>query len=381
LQQDAGWNRIKHRLQLMFQSLGKKNNSPVSSISRERSASEREADDRRIQVMLRGVKDYALFIVDSKGNIATWNEGAESLYCYKEHEILGRSLATLFLDRTEGEQQFEIGKSLGRAESEGWRVRSDGSRFWAVCILTAVMNSDGTMHGFVNITRDRSERHKADEALRHMHAQMEAQADRIAHALHDESGQLLVMVRIALDELASGLPVGSAPKVKKIVDQLDLIESRLRDFSHELSPTVVDNLGFEGALQSLTESYSRRTHIAIDCDCKGLDGLPSHVKVALYRITQEALTNIWRHAKATRVTVNFSNDSHAVKGLIRDNGAGFDVGKVRAIANGGLGLAGIEARIRLLAGSFAIESEPGRGSQLLLTVPLAKKHVYQDLAS
>jgi PAS domain S-box-containing protein len=377
----SGWYEINRSLQQMFHFFSGTITRSFSGATKERSPSQRDADEQRLHVMLRVVKDYAIFVVDSAGDIATWNEGAQALYCYRESEILGRSLASVFFDMKEGESLLRVARLTGRAETEGWCVRKDGSRFWAACILTAVLNADGSLNGFVNITRDRTERRKADEALRHMHAEVEGQAERIAHALHDDSGQLLALVRIALDDLASEMPSSAKPKVKKIVDQLDQIESRLREFSHELSPTVVDNLGFEGAVRALVDSFSRRTKIATELHCKALDNLSSAMKISLYRIAQEALTNIWRHAKATRVTIEFLCDGKVLTGVIRDNGVGFDVGSVRAKAGGGLGLAGIEARISLLLGSFSIASEPGRGSELSLTVPVAREHVYQDLVS
>jgi signal transduction histidine kinase len=209
----------------------------------------------------------------------------------------------------------------------------------------------------------------------------EEQIQRIAQTLHDESGQLLASVYIALDELTRDLPESAVP-VKRIEDLLNRIEIQLRDLSHELCPTILDDLGFEAALKSLADGVSRRTHIAVEIHCENLDRLSPDLELALYRIAQEALTNIMRHSKATRAVILLREEGDVLKGTIHDNGIGFDIRRVRGkTGRRGLGLSGIEGRINALQGTFSIESDPGYGTKLLFTMPLARKDVYQDLAS
>src|SRR3954453_5570416 len=117
-----------------------------------------------------GVRDYAIFMLDPGGYIRTWNAGAENLKGYTAEEIIGRHFSTFYTqpdrDRDHPAEELEIAAREGRYEEEGWRVRKDGTTFWASVTITAVRQEDGTLSGFAKVTRDLTERKRADEALR-----------------------------------------------------------------------------------------------------------------------------------------------------------------------------------------------------------------------
>lgn len=130
-----------------------------------------ELSEKRFRLMIAGVKDYAIFMLDPEGHIATWNEGAERLKGYKANEIIGSHFSRFYthedMARNHPQAELELAVKNGKYEEEGWRVKKDGTRFWASVLITAIRDSDGDLLGFSKVTRDLTERKKAEEQLRH----------------------------------------------------------------------------------------------------------------------------------------------------------------------------------------------------------------------
>ncbi len=199
---------------------------------------------------------------------------------------------------------------------------------------------------------------------------LEQQARRIGRQLHDESGQLLASVYIALDEVAHQLSPDARMRLQGIKGLLDRVEENLRSLSRELCPVVLDELGLVPALEIMGETMSQRTGIRIDLDCPKYLSFPRPLETALYRIIQESLTNVARHAKASRVSIRLRPNGQCLDGCVRDNGVGFDMAaalnrKVQA----GLGLVSIRSRLEAVGGKLWIRTRPGRGTELHFTVP------------
>jgi signal transduction histidine kinase len=208
-------------------------------------------------------------------------------------------------------------------------------------------------------------------ALRHLNEMLELEVKRIAHALHDEAGQLLIAVHLALADLDRDLPVlfhGRVAHVKVLLDQID---EQLRRLSHELRPTILDDLGLVPAIEFLAEGVSKRTNQTISIHASLKDRLPTTVEIALYRIVQEALTNAAKHSRARNVHIQVDRSGGQVRCSIRDDGTGFDVPAVLARrGDSSLGLLGMRERINALGGDLQIQSSPGRGTSLLINAPL-----------
>jgi signal transduction histidine kinase len=212
---------------------------------------------------------------------------------------------------------------------------------------------------------------EANIALRHLNERLEEEAKRIAHALHDEAGQLLASVHLALEEVARELPPPAGDRLQKVRGLLDQIEVQLRRLSHELRPTILDDLGLLPALEFLATGISARTRVPISVEGSSEKRLPHVIETALYRIVQEALTNVTKHAQATRVTVGLQREDQMVRCSIRDDGIGCDPAVVLAPrVERGLGFVGIQERLNSLGGKLQIVSFPGRGTELLITIPM-----------
>jgi signal transduction histidine kinase len=209
---------------------------------------------------------------------------------------------------------------------------------------------------------------EAHEALRHLNEVLEEEARRIAHSLHDEAGQLLATVHLALEGVAADLPA-ARPRLREVTDLLRQIEDHLRRLSHELRPTILDDLGLVPALDFLAQGVGARTGLTITVESALEKRLPAGVETALYRVVQEALTNATRHARANRVQVRLAPEGRKVHCSISDDGKGFDLAEVEERrGERGLGLGGIRERLRAVNGTCAIHTAPGRGTELHITI-------------
>jgi signal transduction histidine kinase len=210
----------------------------------------------------------------------------------------------------------------------------------------------------------------AVKALRQVNETLEEEIKRIAYAVHDEAGQVLVAVHLALASLAAELP-DKRQQIEELEGLLNKVEEQLRRYSHELRPTVLDDLGWVPAIRFLAESVAKRTHLVIQVKAAFAGRLPGAIETALYRIVQEALTNASKHAKATRVWIEVRREDETLCCSIRDDGEGFDVRAAQAEGKRkGLGLIGIQERLNAVGGTFSINSAPGRGTKLLIRLPL-----------
>ncbi len=206
-----------------------------------------------------------------------------------------------------------------------------------------------------------------------LHAQ-EEERKRISRELHDEVGQALTAINIHLAMLQS--KVSKSPELlrKQIGDTQNLVGQtmeRVRRFARELRPDLLDELGLVPALRSCLKAFAERTGINVrfrasaDAEC-----LDDRQKTVVYRVTQESLTNVAKHARASQVTVTLSRLKNAVRVCVKDNGTAFAVAR-QLSSNGknGLGLLGMQERARLVNGRFGITSIPGRGTSVSVEIP------------
>jgi signal transduction histidine kinase len=219
----------------------------------------------------------------------------------------------------------------------------------------------------------------AVKALRQLNETQEEEIKRIAYAVHDEAGQLLVAVHLALAELAVELPQPQQTQVAGIKELLNQVERRLRRYSHELRPTILDDLGWIPAIRFLAEGFSKRAELPIYIDASVSGRLPGTIETTLYRLVQEALTNTVKHAKACNVWIRAWKENHVLYCSIRDDGGGFDSSQARTTpGRKGLGLIAMQERVTAIGGTLHVESRSGHGTELSIRFPLEGDHANSD---
>jgi PAS domain S-box-containing protein len=370
------------------------------------------------RLLVQGVKDYAIMMLDPQGRILSWNEGAERLQGYRSEEIIGKNYAILFgpEDRKSGrpEAQLQTARERGQTEEEGLRVRKDGSRFWVNAIITALRNEHGILYGFAKVTRDITERRDREAAVRTARDELEArvrertvelmrvnqelQAEvverkaaeaqlhslaarlqnvqeaeraRLAREIHDALGQMCTALKMDVAFLLQRLPKQESRLREKAESALNLVGEliqALRRLSAELRPSTLDALGLTAAMEWQAQEFQIRTGVLcrLHVPDEELD-LDAERSTALFRLFQEALTNVARHAQATRVQAELTVGGETLVLVVRDDGRGFDTSL--AERRGSLGLLGMKERVLLLGGRFELDSSPGKGTAVTVRIP------------
>ncbi len=197
--------------------------------------------------------------------------------------------------------------------------------------------------------------------------QLEDERKHIARELHDEAGQALIAIQLGLQVLSRKVPSDLRGEVAQLGMQVGHSTKLLGNLARHLRPPTLDRLGLHGALQQLALDYQQRLDIQIELDLSTVcDRLPEPVELALYRIAQEALTNTAKYAEATRVDVMLTQEAGGISFSIRDDGKGFD----DSTQHMGLGLRGMKERAEMLPARLSIHSRPGRGTEILVRVPI-----------
>ena len=214
--------------------------------------------------------------------------------------------------------------------------------------------------------------------LRHLSRQLltaqEEERRRISRELHDVIAQTLIGINLKLSTLDSGLHDDAAQLAAAIADtrrQVGLSVDIVHRFARELRPTMLDDLGLIPALQTFLKRFNEETGVRVDLVADAaIETADASVRTMLYRVAQEALTNVARHAQASQATVNIRADSGGIRMEVNDDGQGFAVeGTGSARKHNRLGLLGMKERVEMTGGTFAIRSAPGQPTTICVTVP------------
>lgn len=383
-------------------------------------------NEERLRVLIQDVQEYAILQLDKQGNIVSWNAGAERLEKYRADEIIGKHFSIFYpeedVEKGKPEGRLAEAAEKGQSTAEGWRIRKDGSRFWANVVITALRDSNGQLRGFTKVTRDMTEwrereeeltkakellelrveqratvlarvnhelrmeiaeRQRAEEQLRTSLDQLRALAGRlqtireaertsISREIHDEFGQACTAIKMDLAIIRRRLPKQQTKLREKVDSTLTLVDSTiasLRRVASELRPTALDDLGLPAALEVQAQEFEGRT--GISCRLLLPDEpieLDTEKSTAVFRIFQESLTNVARHAQATQVRARLEKKPNEMIFEVSDNGIGFEPEKVGARKS--LGIVGMQERAILLKGELKIVGVPGAGTTLQLKIPL-----------
>ena len=342
---------------------------------------ELQSSEQRYRELFDNAHD-AIWLHDLDENIITANKACAAITGYSLKELRDVKAGKLFaegcLDRVQNLEDSALKDEAVGHLSEAKLVRKDGTEAF-VQLSTSPVFSNGQIVGFQHIARDVTEQKRMQENLRFYLQQVtragEEERKRISRELHDDTIQALVVLSRHLDALVSsgeGLSEDKKAHLEELRQQTNNIMQGLRRLSQDLRPAALDRLGLLPALEWLASDVAEYSGITTKVNVLGTPcRLPEEVELVLFRIVQEALRNVWRHAQATKADITVEFEESRMKITISDNGRGFKLPeKMDDLARDGkLGLAGIQERAQLIGASLMVQSKPGKGTSIIVDVP------------
>jgi PAS domain S-box-containing protein len=353
------------------------------------------ASEAKFRLLVEAVRDYAIFMLDPEGYITSWNLGAERIKGYRSQEIIGKHFSCFYceeeLQNGKPQRELVIAAKEGRFEDEGWRLRKDGSKFWANVIITAVRDSSGKLIGFAKVTRDFTERLRVQEALQnevaerretelqlrdsqkslrqlslHLLRTQDEERRRIGRDLHDSLGQYLAVLKMKLDLLMPLIGKENDEALQGFAQCLQLTQDsikELRTVSYLLYPPMLEEMGLKSAIPWYLDGFSARSGIKTTFEIQvDFDRLPRDSELALFRVLQESLTNVHRHSGSKIAHVRLLTSDGMGVLQIEDEGKGMPSDLLEQSGQDwmgalGVGLRGMTERLLQLGGRLEIVSK------------------------
>ncbi len=334
--------------------------------------------------------NYGIGIIDLEGHLIYVNRSFAEMHGYVPDELTGQHFSITHPHR----KSTNIKKLKKRLEPSGrlltdelWQKKKDGTLFPALLTGTGIKDDKGKLLYFSSIAIDISELKQTKNALReseqklralssHLLTVQEKEKKRISLELHDELGQSLTVLKLRFRTIERKLnpdQEGLKETCATSLQYIDQIIDNVRRLSRDLSPSTLEDLGLSSSLRWMAEGFAKYCNIKLSIQTEDIDHLyPPENQIIIYRIFQEALTNIEKHAQAGNASIIVKKEKKNVTFTIEDNGQGFDAQKTVAgySIDKGMGLAAIDERSRMLGGILDLSSAEGKGTRIRLTVPI-----------
>lgn len=332
-------------------------------------------------------------VIDPEGKILEINQEALRMTGWSREEVLGRSFLELHIPEDyHAVVKADMAKVLAGQETRGIEIPlklRHGGEHQFIWNVNRLLGKSGEVLGVIAVGQDITERKRAEEELRESERQLrvlasqiltaqEEERKRISRELHDELGQSLTVLKLSLRNANRHL--SEPPEVKEELGHLalylDETIEKVRRLSRALSPAILEDLGLAPALKHLVGEFSKHYEISHDFDLEDLDHLfPKEAQIIIFRIFQESLNNIAKHARAGKVHLAIRKFDGAVRLEVEDDGQGFEVARILSTSSleKGLGLGALNERAKMLGGSLKIDSQRGRGTRIVCAIPVDRK--------
>jgi PAS domain S-box-containing protein len=327
----------------------------------------------------------AMALIDMQGHPVKSNPALRRMLGYSEAELT-RMAFTEFTHPDDRDLDWGLYGELTAGKRDKYEIekrylQKGGGVVWGLLTVSLVKGKHGRPVYAVGMVQDITERRRAEEELQRSRDQLRALAaraetvreeerTRVAREIHDELGQALTGIKLDLSSLARELPADKKPQARAVLALVDETIQSVRRISTELRPAILDTLGLVPALEWAAEEFQARTGIECRLDLPGQEiAAEPDRATALFRIFQEALTNVVRHANATQVDVRLATKNGDLSLEIRDNGQGISDEQLSAAAS--LGILGMQERSLLLGGELTIRGTPGEGTTVRVRIPAA----------
>jgi PAS domain S-box-containing protein len=360
--------------------------------------------EEQFRLLIEGAMDYAIFLIDAEGRIASWNPGAERILGYRQEEIVGQPFARIFtaedIEAGEPAQELQTARMSGRSEDERWQVRKDGGRFWAHGVLTALHDDQGNFRGFAKVLRDRTDIKELQETLRHRAEALSESDERknqflavMAHELRNPLAPILNSLQV-IRQLGKGNPALDQPlrvierqvrHIQRLVeDVLDVVrvgtgKLQLRKERVELAGIIRQAVE---TTRPLVEARKHQFSVSLPSAPVWLEGDPTR----LVQVLVNLLTNAAKYTdEGGQIWLTADLEGNEVVVRVRDSGIGIpadvmphifdlftqgDYSRRHAQGGVGIGLTLVRNLVQLHGGTIQARSEgPGKGSEFIVRLP------------
>jgi PAS domain S-box-containing protein len=327
-------------------------------------------------------------ITNEKGIIKYVNDNFCSISKYTSEELIGQSHRIINSDYHSPKFLRHLWRTISKGKVWKGEFRNkakDGAIYWLYMTIVPFVKDNGEPYEYIALDSDITERKKAEELLErsyqeirqlasHLQDIREEERAGIAREIHDELGQQLTGLKMDLSWMIKRKAIQedalSKEKTTGVLELLDITIKTVRRIATDLRPSILDDLGLVAAIEWQSQEFQRRSGISTSFNCTFTDFDPSSTTaIGLFRICQESLTNVARHAKASNVAITLeTTDNQNILLKIQDDGKGFDFRQTGGKKT--LGLLGMKERTLMMGGNFDIESRAGQGTTLIVTVPL-----------
>lgn len=364
-------------------------------------ASLRESQEQ-LQSVVQSTND-GIISLDSQGRVMFWNKGAEQLFGFSMEEMRGRTLDQIMPERFRHAHQAGIARAAraGKKTFEGevlevMGLRRDGQEFplelslgyWhkheEIFFMGIVRDITVRKQTELALQRREWELQQSQEELRALGARLiSAQEDerrRLSCELHDDMNQRLAVLALQIQNLQNSLPKMDPLQatLQRVNDEVSSLSDNVRHLAHQLHPSILDDLGVVVALQSFLDDFSRWENLVVTFSPHDVPRhLPKDIALCVYRITQECLRNVAKHAHASRISVRLFASKTSLELMVQDNGRGF-VPEAAKREKHGLGLIGMKERVRAVQGNFEVQTAEGRGTTITARIPIPQPPKPQD---
>jgi PAS domain S-box-containing protein len=351
----------------------------------------RESENRYREIVETAIE--GICIVDAENCVVFANPQFARLLGLPPADVIGRSAFEFLLpeDAAHARAQFDRHQTGSGGRSEARLRHNDGTVLWTSVSTSLLLDDAGNFTGMLRMYTDVTDRKELeatrDGVVRRLVAAQEAERTRVAREMHDQLGQHLVGLSLGLNHLAQ--MTAQAPELHELICKLQVLSDVMsRDAHHlalELRPTALDDLGLVTAVSNYADDVTTRYGIEVDVHCDLATRLEPAIETTVYRIVQEALTNVVKHARAQHVSVILDRHENLLRVVVEDDGLGFPAEQLlrHGVPDRRLGLAGMRERAAMVGGELDIESSNGHGTTLFLRVPLNAENgkSYEETAS
>jgi PAS domain S-box-containing protein len=391
---------VRHQPKMQLHSLQDKHDATLGEL-------------QNYKLLVDSVQDYAIFLMDSHGFIRTWNKGAARLKGYTTDDIVGKHFSQFYQaeDKESGKPQWEleVAAKVGRVEDEGWRLRKDGSRFWASVIITALFDGDGTLIGYAKVTRDLTERKQQEDNLRHANELLRAQQRELqllnqskdefislaSHQLRTPATAIKQLLGLFVEGFMTDMPEENLEIIKKAYEsnqrQIAIVNSLLKVAQVDAGKVKlkIDECSLRQLLESIIDDFTdtfkqkkQSVDLIVEDESMNVPADSQHLRMALENLVSNASKYTYPYGTIRIMVVR---ENGMMKITISDNGVGIakqDIEnlfqKFKRIPNdlseevggSGLGLYWANKVVALHGGQINVESELNQGTAFTVYLPL-----------